>query len=72
MKIMVLHTCLLQDKIGFKLCLKSQCLPCIVAHVILEAAKDDDDGNEDDEGGDDAPGGRGPPHQEMLWTVEAL
>ena len=47
-------------------------VPCIVAHVILEAAKDDDDGNEDDEGGDDAPGGRGPPHQEMLWTVEAL
>ena len=66
MKIMVLHTCLSQDKIGFKLCLKCQCLPCIVAHVVFEAAEDDDDGDEDDDGRNDAPSRRCPPHQEML------
>ena len=47
----------------------SQFVPCIVAHVILETAEDDDDGDEDDEGGDDAPGGRGPPHEEMLGIL---
>ena len=66
MKIMVLHTCLSQDKIGFKLCLKCQCLPCIVAHVVFEAAEDNDDGDEDDQRRYDAPSGRCPPHQKML------
>ena len=51
------------------MCLKCQFLPCIVSHVVFEAAEDDDDGDEDDEGGDDAPGGRGPPHEEMLGIL---
>ena len=48
------------------MCLKCQFLPCIVAHVVFEAAEDDDDGDEDDDGRNDAPSRRCPPHQEML------